>query len=79
MKMNKKKLLVSAVALCLIAILSMGTLAWFSADDEVTNKFMIATSEDANPEDIFSVDVWENTPDGRVDEGEYVYEDIMFA
>ena len=58
MKMNKKKVLVSAVALCLIAILSMGTLAWFSAEDEVTNTFWMADSAD-DADEIFSVDVWE--------------------
>jgi len=58
---NKKKVFVVAVAVCLIAILSMSSLAWFSDADEVTNKFMVSTSDDEdNPDDIFSVDIWEN-------------------
>ena len=77
MKMTKKKVFVSALAVCLLAILSFGTLAWFNATDEVTNKFMIATSDDVNPEDIFSVDVWENTPDGDKDQDGYEYKDIL--
>ena len=68
---------VSALAICLIAIISMGTLAWFSAQDEVTNKFMIADSDDDTPDEIFSVDVWENTPDGEKDQDGYEYTDIL--
>ena len=41
-----------------IIILSLGSLAWFNAKDEVTNKFMVTNSED-DAEKIFSVDVWE--------------------
>ena len=77
MKMTKKKVFVSALAICLIAIISMGTLAWFSAQDEVTNKFMIADSDDDTPDEIFSVDVWENTPDGEKDQDGYEYTDIL--
>ena len=59
--MTKKKVFVTALAVCLIAIISMGTLAWFNASDEVTNKFMIADSDqDGTPD--FKVDVWENDP-----------------
>ena len=77
MKLTKKKVFVSALAICLIAIISMGTLAWFSAQDEVTNKFMIADSDDDTPDEIFSVDVWENTPDGEKDQDGYEYTDIL--
>ena len=59
MKMTKKKVFVTALAVCLVAILSMGSLAWFSAQDSVTNNFHIADSADNNPDDIFSVDVYE--------------------
>lgn len=77
MKMTKKKVFVAALAVCLVAILSMGTLAWFSDSDSVENKFMIADSEDDTPDEIFSVDVWENTPDGDKDQDGYEYEDIL--
>lgn len=61
--MNKKKVFILALAVCLIAILSMSTLAWFNAADDVTNKFMIADSDgDGTPD--FSVSVWENENDG---------------
>ncbi len=59
MKMTKKKVFVAALAICLVAILSMGSLAWFSAQDSVTNNFYVADSTDNDPDDIFSVDVYE--------------------
>ena len=59
--------MVLSLAVCLIAIASMSTLAWFTAQDEVTNNFYIANSED-DPDGIFSVDVWED--DTPQDEGE---------
>ena len=78
MKLTKKKVFVGALAVCLIAIISMGSLAWFSATDDVTNKFYIATSDDStDPDDIFSVAVWEETPDDEKDEDGYEYGDIL--
>ena len=77
MKLTKKKVFVSSLAVCLLAIFSFGTLAWFSAADEVTNKFYVATSDDTDPDDIFSVDIWENTPDGEKDQDGYEYKDIL--
>jgi len=62
MKMNKKKVLVVALAISLVAILSVGTLAWFNATDEITNKFMIADSDNDGLPD-FSVDVYEHEND----------------
>ena len=57
--MMKKRVFVAALAVCLIAILSMGTLAWFSAQDSVKNEFFVAASDDLDKDDIFSVDVME--------------------
>lgn len=57
--MTKKKIFVVALAVCLIAILSASSLAWFSAQDSVKNEFFIAASDDLNKDDIFSVDVLE--------------------
>ena len=59
MKLTKKKVFVIALAVCLIAILSFSTLAWFNSTDEVTNEFFVADSDDDTPDEIFSVDVWE--------------------
>ena len=88
MHFNKKKVLVAALAVCLIAILSFSTLAWFTDSDDVTNQFHVATSDDQTPDDIFSVDVkeridtdgdgeYDTTVDvGDVPDGGYDYEDI---
>lgn len=89
MKLNKKQIFTIALAVCLIAILSFSTLAWFTDSDEVTNKFHVATSDDpTDPDDIFSVDVMEKVdtdgdgnPDATIDVGDvpnggFDYEDI---
>ena len=60
MKMTKKKIFALSLIVCAIAILSLGTLAWFTDDDSVTNDFMVAGSENQNPDDVFSIDVWED-------------------
>lgn len=92
MKFNKKKVFALSLAVCLIAILSFSTLAWFSDDDSVTNKFQLADSTQ-NPDNIFSIDVlekidgngdgdYEDEEDSVVDEGDvpdggYTYEEIL--
>ena len=80
--MSKKKILAIAVAVCLIAILSFSTLAWFNATDTVVNEFHVADS-DGNGTPDFSVDVKEEVADedGRkpgcpTDDGN-VYLDIL--
>lgn len=83
--MNKKKTFVLAILVLLVALISTSSLAWFSAKDEVKNDFLIADSTDTDPEDIFSVDVWEQRDtngDGVVDEtttdeDAFDYEDIL--
>lgn len=77
MSMNKKKLLSLSIVVIMIAILSFSSLAWFSDADEVTNKFQVADSE-SDPDEIFSVDVWENV-DGSTekDQDGHIYEDIL--
>lgn len=77
MKLNKKKVLVTALALSLVAIFSAGTIAWFSDEDKVTNKFFIADSSDTDPDDIFSVDVWEENKGGNVTHGGIMYREIL--
>lgn len=70
--MQKKKILVAALAVCLVAILSMGSLAWFSDSDSVKNDFLIADSDD-KADDIFSIDIYEEKDengDGVIDENE---------
>ena len=61
----KKKVLAISLVISIIAILSMGTLAWFQDQASVTNKFMM-TDSSSDPDEIFSVDLWETKvdPDG---------------
>lgn len=66
MKMNKRKSLSLALVIALIAILSFSSLAWFNAQDDVTNEFYIASTsedDDITGDEIFSVDVWEEDED----------------
>lgn len=60
MKLSKKKVFTLALAVCLIAILSLGSLAWFTYEDSVTNDFYFGTTEDEDPEGVFGLDVLEN-------------------
>jgi predicted ribosomally synthesized peptide with SipW-like signal peptide len=52
MKMTKKKVFVAALAICLIAIMSVGTLAWFQAKDTVTNIFQVSTDNETQNADF---------------------------
>lgn len=85
--MNKKKVFTLALAVCLIAILSMGSLAWFSDSDSVNNNFYVGDGGE-NADDIFSVDIWEQVdsdgdgePDLYVgkeeDGGSYDYKEVV--
>lgn len=63
MKKTKKKILVVALIVSLVAILSLGSLAWFTANDTVTNTIKLA--------DDFAVDVYETDGEGNlITEGE---------
>lgn len=74
---NKKKVFVVAVAVCLIAILSLSSLAWFSDADEVTNNFVVAGGENEDPDEIFSLDVMEKVDvDG---DGDYDNDDATIG
>lgn len=79
MKITKKKVFVSALIICLLAIVSMSTLAWFSASDSVKNEFYVADSGDHtdDPDAIFSVAVWEKTPESDKDTDGYEYKEIL--
>ena len=85
--MSKKKLFTLALVVIMIAILSFSTLAWFNDTDEVTNKFLVAGSDDDTPDEVFSVDVWETvdtdndgTPENvgkEEDGGDATFADIL--
>lgn len=76
--MSKKKLLSLALVVIMIAILSLSTLAWFNDSESVTNKFLVASSDGTNtPDSIFSVDLWEKTPDNEKEQVGHTYEKIL--
>jgi len=62
MKMNKKKLAVVSLILCVVAIISMGSLAWFTADDYVDNELNFVTN--------FSMDLIEHNGTKVVGKGD---------
>ena len=85
--MTKNKVFVAALAICLVAIISMGTLAWFSDSDSVDNNFYVGGGGE-NADSIFSVNIWEHVdsdgdgePDlyiGRdTDGGSYDYKEVV--
>lgn len=75
--MNKKKVFVVALAVCLVAILSLSSLAWFNASDSVTNEFKVADSDDPDTLPDFSVDVFETDEDGEKLPGGKEYENVL--
>lgn len=64
MKINKRKVFTLALAVCLIAILSMGSLAWFNDSDSVTNDFLVG-GDGGDPDAIFDLDVYEAVDEDR--------------
>ena len=73
MNRNKKKVLAAALAVCMLGILSFSTLAWFNASESVTNKFMVASTGNGDPnqsttDKIFSLDLWEYVGDEATSE-----------
>lgn len=79
MKLTKKKALAIALVISLAAIISMGSLAWFNAQDTTTNKFLVATSTDDTADEVFSVNVIEYDKDGNPhdDTTGITYDDIL--
>ena len=69
--MNKKKVFALALAVCMIAILSMSTLAWFNDSEEIKNDFMFDDTDKDGTVD-FEVDLFETDDTGEVDGKEYV-------
>lgn len=62
MKLTKKKVFVAALAVSLVAIISMGSLAWFQASQSIENIFQVSTTDDNQTPD-FSIILYENVVD----------------
>ena len=74
--MKKKALFVAAIAVCILGLISAGTMAWFNSRDSISSDFHVATSEDHSPEDIFSVDVYEMVNSQKEQVGQ-VYQGVL--
>jgi len=76
----KKKTLTAALILCMLSILTMGTLAYFTAQDSITNEFMVASYDpenpDTDPNHLFSIDVYETTKEGVKEDVGLTYENV---
>lgn len=82
----KKRILTIALVICLVAIIGMGSLAYFQANKDLTNFFAVAGVEDPkdpnatiDPDELFSIKLDEKditVKDGRTEEGN-VYTDIL--
>jgi predicted ribosomally synthesized peptide with SipW-like signal peptide len=62
MKITKSKVLVIALAVCLIAVMSFGTLAWFTDEKSVDNIFKVTTDDDNTTPD-FDLGLYESVAD----------------
>lgn len=63
--MEKRKALMAAVAVCLVALLAIGTLAIFTARDSITNTFLMTSNNPEDPDDeLFSIRIYETAEDG---------------
>lgn len=70
----KKKVATITLIICLIGVVTVGgTLAYFSASDKATNKFMITSydPDDPNPspDSLFSIKIYEHDKNGKEVEG----------
>lgn len=74
----KKKILAAALAVCLLAVIACGTLAYFQDQESVQNRFSIKPGPEPNPDDLFSVILTE-TGMTEIEEGVYgkVYTDLF--
>lgn len=82
--MNKRRILVVSLAVCLIAILAFTSIAVFTDSKTVTNVFKATSGDDPNPpqpEDIFGVKLYETdiTKDEGITTDGNVYEEILPA
>lgn len=66
--MAKRRMLLASLAVCLVALLAFGSLAYFTAKDEAKNTFLVAGYDPEHPEEfdpdtLFSIKVYEHEVD----------------
>lgn len=74
--MKKNRVLAFALAVCLVAILAFGSLAFFTDSERASNKFMTASSDDPDKL-LFDVDLYETDVDNDGDKRANTYSNIL--
>lgn len=79
MSKNKKRILIAGLAVCLVALLGIGTLAYFTDSKELTNKFLTTDSDDPNPDPdkIFSIKLSETKIEGGETTEGNTYQNVL--
>lgn len=83
--MKKRKILFGALAICIVAIMTFGSLAYFTAQKTMTNKFYTYKYDPDNPtpptaEELFSIKIYEQDDtknDGSVTERGNTYINVL--
>lgn len=75
--MSKKKILTVAIALTLVALIGIGSLAFFNDSKSVTNKFYTTKSTDPTPSSVFSIKLEETALDGTKTTDGVTYEKVL--
>ncbi len=76
----KRKIVLATIAICLVAIVACGSLAYFSGTKTITNKFKVTAEGESEPEDgddIFSVEVTEKDPLGNPTTSGVTYYEVI--
>ncbi len=76
--MKKTRGITLAVAICLVAILALGSLAYFTDSKTVTNEFKVASTGEDTPtaDELFSIALYETNADGEQETEGITYENI---
>ena len=59
--MNKRRIFIIAVSVLILVLISIGTVAFLTAKDSITNRFMVASYDSENPvspDEIFSIRIY---------------------
>jgi predicted ribosomally synthesized peptide with SipW-like signal peptide len=79
--MKKNRIMASALAVSLAAIMACGSLAYFTASKSITNTFMTASYDPDNPttaDDLFSIRIYENKVENKVATEDVTTEGITY-
>ena len=75
--MNKRRIFIIAVSVLILVLISIGTVAFLTAKDSITNRFMVASYDSENPvspDEIFSIRIYETIDSGQTESGQTYYD-----